>query len=209
VLKGEQTRKEIVARALEVASQVGLEGVTLGGLAEDLGISKSGLFAHFKSKEALQLEALQEIVDRFVATVVRPALSHPRGEPRVAALFENDLRWIKGSFFRGGCLLISLSYEYDDRPGPIRDLLVSSQRDWLAVLARAARIATEEGHFRADLDCEQFAYQLQSLCMGYQYNSKLLGDRKAEDQLRGAFEQLLVNSRAPAAATRRARADQR
>jgi AcrR family transcriptional regulator len=203
MLKGEQTRKEIVGRALEVASRVGLEGVTLGALAEDLGMSKSGLFAHFKSKEALQLEALQELVDRFIQEVVRPALTHPRGEPRVIALFENDLRWIKGSFFRGGCLLISLSYEYDDRPGPIRDLLVRSQRDWLATLARAARIATEEGHFRPDLDCEQFAYQLQSLNMGYQYNSRLLGDRKAEEQLRGAFEQLMTSSRV---APRRARA---
>jgi len=204
VLKGEQTRKEIVTRALEVASEVGLEGVTLGALAQDLGISKSGLFAHFKSKEALQLEALQSIVDRFVEAVVRPSLTRPRGEPRLRSLFENDLRWIKG--VRGGCLLISLSYEYDDRPGPIRDLLVRSQRDWLAVLARAARIATEEGHFRADLDCEQFAYQLQSLCMGYQYNSKLLGDRKAEEQLRGAFEQLMLSSRASSASPRRGRA---
>jgi AcrR family transcriptional regulator len=201
--KGEQTRREIVSRALEVASEMGLEGVTLGTLAQDLGISKSGLFAHFKSKEALQLEALTEIVDRFVSAVIRPALSQPRGEPRLRALFENDLRWIKGSFFRGGCLLISLSYEYDDRPGPIRDLLVRSQRDWLASLARAARIATEEGHFRADLDCEQFAYQMQSLCMGYQYNSKLLGDLKAEEQLRGAFEQLIAASRPPATTSRR------
>jgi AcrR family transcriptional regulator len=195
VLKGEQTRKEIVARALEVASKVGLEGVTLGALANDLGRSKSGVFAHFKSKEALQLEALQEIVDRFLTTVFRPALAHPRGEPRLRALFENDLAWIKGSFFRGGCLLISLSYEYDDRPGPIRDLLVRSQRDWLASLARAAHIAIEEGHFRDDLDCEQFAYQMQSLCIGYQYNSRLLGDAKAEKQLRASFEQLVLSSR--------------
>jgi AcrR family transcriptional regulator len=203
VLKGEQTRREIVGRALEVASEMGLEGVTLGALAQDLGISKSGLFAHFKSKEALQLEALREIVDRFIEAVIRPALSQPRGEPRLRALFENDLRWIKGSFFRGGCLLISLSYEYDDRPGPIRELLVRSQRDWLATLARAARIATEEGHFRTDLDCAQFAYQLQSLCMGYQYNSKLLGDLKAEEQLRGAFEQLIASSRPQIATPRR------
>ena len=124
-------------------------------------------------------------------------------------MFENDVRWIQGSSFRGGCLLISLSYEYDDRPGPIRDLLVRSQKDWLAVLARAARIATEEGHFRANLDCEQFAYQLQSLCMGYQYNYRLLGDRKAEEQLRGAFEQLVASSRSAKSPARRMRVAQR
>ncbi len=198
MLKGDRTRRQILDRALELASEVGLEGVTLGDLAKDLRLSKSGLFAHFKSKEALQGEALEEIVRRFVSAVIEPAVALPRGEPRVQALFENDLRWIKGGFFRGGCLLISLSYEYDDRPGPVRDLLVRSQRNWLGALARAAQIAIDEGHFRADLDCEQFAYQLQSLCMGYQYNHKLLGDRKAEDQLRAAFEQLLAASRAPA-----------
>ncbi|MBV8201670.1 MAG: TetR/AcrR family transcriptional regulator [Acidobacteria bacterium] len=196
--KGEQTRREIVDRALALASEVGLEGLSLGNLAADVRLSKSGLFAHFKSKEALQLEVLQRAIDRFVGEVVAPALAKPRGEPRVTALFERYLAWISGTERKGSCLFIALSQEYDDRPGPVRDLLVKSQRDWQHTIARAARLAVEQGHFRADLDLEQFAYELVGIGMAFQQLYKLLDNPKAAEQrARTAFRALVDRSRRP------------
>jgi AcrR family transcriptional regulator len=193
--KGERTRQEIVERALALAGEVGLEGVSIGVLAAATGLSKSGLFAHFKSKEALQLAVLQEAIDRFTGQVVLPALTKARGEPRVKALFENYLGWIHGREPKGSCLFMALSQEYDDRPGPLRDLLVQSQRDWQATIARAARIAVQEGHFRPDLDCDQLAYELVGLGMAYQHLHKLLADPQAEGRARAAFAGLLARSR--------------
>jgi AcrR family transcriptional regulator len=193
--KGERTRHEIVERALALAGEVGLEGVSLGVLAAGMNLSKSGLFAHFKSKEALQLAVMQTGIDRFVRLVVLPALTRARGEPRVKALFDNYLGWIHGPEPKGSCLFMALAQEYDDRPGPLRDLLVQSQRDWQATIARAARIAVEEGHFRADLDAQQFAYEVVGLGMAYQHLHKLLADPKAEGRARAAFADLLARSR--------------
>lgn len=202
-----RTRRDIVDRALALAADVGLENVTLGVLATDLSLSKSGLFAHFKSKEALQLSVLAEAIERFTAVIVRPALAEPRGEPRVVALFENKLAWIRagggvplpaaadGTLPRGRCIFMALSQEYDDRPGPVHDAVVQSQRDWRATLAHAARIAVDEGHFRADLDVDQFAFEFLGICMTYQQTHKLLADDRAEAFARAAFEALLGRSR--------------
>ncbi|HYL04810.1 MAG TPA: TetR/AcrR family transcriptional regulator [Thermoanaerobaculia bacterium] len=197
--KGEETRREIVDRALALASEVGLESLSLGNLAADVKLSKSGLFAHFRSKEALQLEVLRRAVDRFIGEVVMPALAKPRGEPRVTALFDGYLAWISGSERGGTCFFIALSQEYDDRPGPVRDLLVKSQRDWHHTLARAARLAVEQGHFRADLDAEQFAYELVGIGMAFQQLYKLLDHPKAEQRARTAFRALVARSRRPGA----------
>jgi AcrR family transcriptional regulator len=195
VSKGEETRREIVDRALALAGAVGLEGLSLGTLAADVKLSKSGLFAHFKSKESLQLEVLQRAIERFVGEVVMPALARPRGEPRVLALFDRYLAWIRGGERRGGCVFIALSQEYDDRPGPVRDLLVKSQRDWHMTLVRAAGIAVAEGHFRADLEVEQFAYEAMGIGMAFQQLFKLLDDPTAEQRARAAFEALVARSR--------------
>jgi AcrR family transcriptional regulator len=193
--KGERTRREIVDRALALAGEVGLEGISLGVLAAGMDMSKSGLFAHFKSKEALQLEVLQAAIDRFVGEVVLPALTKARGEPRVKAIFDRYLGWIRGREPKGSCFFMALTQEYDDRPGPVRDLLVQSQRDWHATLARAARIAVEEGHFRGDLDPEQLAFELVGIGMIYQQVHKLLADPRAEKRARAAFAALLARSR--------------
>ncbi|HEV3455106.1 MAG TPA: TetR/AcrR family transcriptional regulator [Thermoanaerobaculia bacterium] len=202
--KGEETRREIVDRALALASEVGLESLSLGNLAANVKLSKSGLFAHFRSKEALQLEVLRRAVDLFIEEVVIPALAKPRGEPRVVALFEGYLAWISGRERKGTCFFIALSQEYDDRPGPVRDLLVKSQRDWHHTLARAARLAVEQGHFRADLDAEQFAYELVGIGMAFQQLYKLLDHPKAEQRARTAFRALVARSRrADAEAPRR------
>jgi AcrR family transcriptional regulator len=195
--KGEETRREIVERALVLAGERGLEGLSLGTLAADLRLSKSGLFAHFRSKEALQVDVVRRAIARFTAEVVVPALALPRGEPRVQALFELYLGWICGPGRPGSCFFMALTQEYDDRPGAVRDLLVQSQRDWRHTLARACRIAVEEGHFRADLDAVQFAYELVGIGMVFQQTHKLLHDAQAERLARAAFEGLLARSRAP------------
>ncbi|HEX4966800.1 MAG TPA: TetR/AcrR family transcriptional regulator [Thermoanaerobaculia bacterium] len=193
--KGEQTRQEIVERALALAGEVGLEGVSLGVLAASLNLSKSGLFAHFRSKEALQIDVLQRAIDNFIQDVVVPALRQPRGEPRVRKLFDFYLAWTYGNGRGGSCFFMALTHEYDDRPGPIRDLLVQSQRDWYDTIARAARTAVEEGHFRAGLDLDQFAYEFVGIGMVYQQVAKLLENPQAEERARSAFEMLLARSR--------------
>jgi AcrR family transcriptional regulator len=193
--KGEQTRQEIVDRALAIATEVGLESLSLGALAASLDLSKSGLFAHFRSKEALQLDVVQRAIDNFIHEVIAPALRRPRGEPRVRALFDLNLAWIQGRERRGTCFFMALTQEYDDRPGPIRDLLVQSQRDWYDVLARAVRIAVEERHFLADVDADQLAFEVVGIGMAYQQASKLLENPRAEEQARHAFEALIARSR--------------
>lgn len=195
--KGEQTRQEIVERALALAGEVGLEQLSLGVLAAGMNLSKSGLFAHFGSKEALQLGVLQRAMDHFAETVVLPAVKQPRGEPRVRALFDRHLEWIRGGDNRGSCFFMALTHEYDDRPGPVRDLLVQSQRDWYGIIARAAQIAVEEGHFRPGLDVDQFAYEMVGIGMAYQQVHKLLDNPRAEAQARSAFEALLTRARVP------------
>ncbi|HSU81921.1 MAG TPA: TetR/AcrR family transcriptional regulator [Thermoanaerobaculia bacterium] len=193
--KGEQTRQEIVERALALAGEVGLEGLSLGVLAAGMSLSKSGLFAHFRSKEALQLEVLQRAIDHFIEDVIAPALREPRGEPRLRRLFDRHLDWIHGNGRRGSCFFMALTHEYDDRPGPVRDLLVRSQRDWYDTVGRAARAAVDESHLRADLDTDQFAYEFVGIGMVFQQSAKLLENPKAEARARAAFEALLARSR--------------
>ncbi|HEV2110511.1 MAG TPA: TetR/AcrR family transcriptional regulator [Gammaproteobacteria bacterium] len=193
--KGEQTRQQIISRALSLSSEVGLEGLSLGNLASELKLSKSGLFAHFKSKEALQLEVLQAAIDLFVRDVVRPAITAPRGIRRVQALFDHYLAWVRGSGKARTCIFMGLSQEYDDRPGPVRDALAKSQRDWHETVARVAATAVETREFRKDLDVEQFAFEFIGIGMIFQQSYKLLQDRKAERRVQAAFEALLERSR--------------
>ncbi len=214
--KGDLRRQQIVETALREASTLGLEGITLGVLAAKLELSKSGLFAHFRSKEELQCAVVEEARQRFIATVVRPALAAPRGEPRVTALWDGWQRWFlnggrgerlplrrRAGNDERGCLFMSLASEYDDRPGPVRDALVRTQRDWLAALGRAATIAVEEGHFREDLDVEQFAYEFIGIGMALQYAQKLVGDPRAAARAAQAYAGLLERSRPARRARRR------
>jgi AcrR family transcriptional regulator len=194
--KGEATREAILDRALAMATRTGLEGLTMGTLAKEVKLSKSGLFAHFQSKEQLQLDVLETAVARFIETVLAPALRERRGEPRVRALFERWLQWEDAAFLPGGCPFVAMATELDDRPGPIRDRLVGYQRDWLQSLATAARIAMEEKHFRADLDPDQFAFNKYSIALTYHYYNRLLRDPAAERLARKSFETLLATSRA-------------
>jgi AcrR family transcriptional regulator len=194
--KGEQTRETILLHALKLATQVGFEGLTIGRLADELELSKSGLFAHFGSKENLQVKVLELASRRFVDEVVRPALSAPRGIRRVRALFERWLAWETSPSLPGGCPFNAAATELDDRPGPARDFVVQSQHDWLDTIANTARTAVQEREFAPDLDCEQFAYELQSIMLGYSHASRLMKDPRARARTERAFEALLQRAAA-------------
>ncbi len=193
--KGTKTRDAILAQAVDLASVAGLDGVTIGALATQTGLSKSGLFAHFGSKENLEVETLRAAADRFVALVVTPALKQPAGIPRVRALFDNWVKWSVTHCARGGCLFVAAAVELDDREGPARDYLVEKQRQWLDTIARTTQRAVEVGDFRDDTDTEQFAYDLYSVFLGYHHARRLLRDPHAETRARNAFETLIRNAR--------------
>jgi AcrR family transcriptional regulator len=190
--KGEATREAILDAASRLARTVGLGGITIGTLATSTELSKSGLYAHFRSKESLQVQVLEHTRARFVATVVAPALAAPRGEPRVRAVFENWLRWDAQP---GGCLLVAASSELDDQPGPARDRLVRDQQDWLDTLAEVFRTGIAEGHFRQDADPEQFAFDLDGVMLSSHMSHRLLADPRANTRARDAFEALINNAR--------------
>jgi AcrR family transcriptional regulator len=193
--KGASTRDAVLGHALALASEVGLEGVTIGTLADRARMSKSGLFAHFESKEALQIAVIDEAADRFVRDVVAPALKQRRGEPRLRALLENWSAWANAEFMPGGCVFVASIADLDSTEGPVRDRLAETQRDWLETLATAIRIAIDEGHFRKDLDPAQLAHELLTLAYGAHLIGRLLRDRTTEARHRAAVERLLADAR--------------
>jgi len=185
------TRSAILDHAVKLASQVGLSGLTIGHLAEDLKLSKSGVFAHFQSKEALQIQVLETAAQRFVEEVVKPALGEPRGEPRLRAIFQRWLGWAKSQQTPGGCLFVAASVELDDRPGPVRDRLVELQSEWLALIANVVRAGIAEKEFRLDADPEQLAHDLYAVMLGYHHASRLLQDPRAQARANAAFDNLI------------------
>ncbi len=193
--KGADTRARILDRAFRLAGRDGLAGVTLGTLASELSMSKSGLFAHFKSKEELQLEVLRTAAERFAASVLRPAFDSPRGLPRLRKLFQNWLSWANDPSMPGGCIFFAAALELDDKPGPPRDFLVAAQKDLLATVAKAVRMCIEAGHFRPGLDADQFAFELVGILYAYTHARRLLHDKKAEERTRVAFERLVESAR--------------
>jgi AcrR family transcriptional regulator len=200
VSKGEVTRNAILERATALASRSGLAGVTIGRLAEELGMSKSGLFSHFSSKEGLELAILEFAAARFVDAVIKPALAAPRGEPRVRALFEGWQDWPDRSGLPGGCLFVAAAAELDDRPGEARDRLAAMQRDWLETIATVVRTGITEGHFRKDLDAEQLAHDLYGVMLVAHHTSRLLRDPRSRERTVRAFEALVAAARKRAAA---------
>jgi AcrR family transcriptional regulator len=193
--KGQVTRQQILAHAADLGSRIGLSGLSIGLLSEELELSKSGLWAHFKSKEQLQLEVLEYAAGQFVEVVLRPALATSRGEPRVRKLFEGWLTWPRRSSLSGGCIFVSAASELDDQPGPVRERLVELQRDWMETLANTVRSGINEGHFRQDADPEQFAQDLYGIMLASHHSHRLLADPKAAERARHAFESLLEDLR--------------
>jgi AcrR family transcriptional regulator len=192
--KGLETRQAVLDEAARLASRVGLGGLTIGSLAASTQLSKSGLFAHFQSKESLQLQLLEHTRARFVDVVVRPALAAPRGEPRIRELFVRWLAWDAGAL-PGGCLFVAASAEFDDQPGPVRDRIAQDQRDWMDTIATVFRTGIAEGHVRADADPEQFAHDLYGVMLAFHHASRLLGDPDAAARATRAFEALLLAAR--------------
>ncbi len=172
---------------MQLSSRFGLEGLSLGRLAQELELSKSGVYAHFESKEGLQREILKATAAAFLERAIRPALALPRGEPRVVGLFEGWLRWLESDAVSGGCLFIAAATELDDRDGPVREELVSIQAGWLGVLARAIRLAQEEGHYDASLDAEQLTFELHGIMLSFHNQSRLLREPDALARARSAF----------------------
>lgn len=204
--KGPTTRARIIDDAIRVASVEGLAGLTIGRLAELTKMSKSGLFAHFASREAVELAVLGEAIARFRNSVVLPALREPRGEPRIRALVQRWYRWGNDSeTLPGGCILIHAAAELDDRPGPTRDLVADAWRQWGETLRRAAAIAVEEGHFRADLDVSLFAFQLQGIILAAHQAQRLLRAPGTAGRMSRAVDALIDASHPVAAASRAVR----
>jgi AcrR family transcriptional regulator len=191
--KGKDTKKRILGQALDLASTVGIEGLSIGTLAKAADMSKSGLFAHFNSKEDLQLEVIKTASAHFVETVISPAFRQPRGEPRVRALFERWLAW--ETLRTGGCPFMAASFELDDRPGPVRDALVATQKDWVDTLCSAITIAVAEGDFRPDLDVAQLAFEVYGVFMAFHLHHRLLRDPKAHSRAMDALEHLLSRAK--------------
>ncbi len=190
--KGDETRAAVLYRAVVVARRVGLSGLTIGSLAEQAELSKSGLFGHFRSKEALQLRVLEHARAGFEEAVARPALRAARGEPRLRELFE---RWLRWDALPGGCPFVAASTEFDDRPGAVRDRLVRDERDMFDMIATVFRSGVGEGQFRADADPEQFAQDFYGVILARHHTLRLLGDERADTRARRAFEALIAAAR--------------
>ncbi len=199
--KGARTRESILRVAVDLSSVEGLEGLTIGRLAEELGMSKSGLFAHFGSKEDLQLATVDAARTIFVEKVIRPALAAPQGVPRLWQLCENWLQYVEGKVFKGGCFFAAASFEFDSRSGPVRDAIALAMKEWLAVLARAVDGATQARHLKASVDPEQFAFEMYSLAMGAHWGFQLLDDKKALAQVRETIRQRLQSLATPSCPT--------
>jgi AcrR family transcriptional regulator len=178
------TRERILDRAVELASTEGLEALTIGRLARDLEMSKSGLFAHFGSKEELQVATVEAAVGRFIDHVVRPALKAEEGEPRLRALIGAYLDMLEGGVFPGGCFFGQAGHEFDGRPGPVRDRLAKAQADWQSLIEAQARAAGAE-------DPGLLTFELLSIEQGANYRFQLLGDRKAFAYARSALDERL------------------
>jgi AcrR family transcriptional regulator len=179
IAKGARTRESILRVAVNLASVEGLEGLSIGRLADDLAMSKSGLFAHFGSKEELQLATIEMARQIFVAHVIRPALTKATGMPRLWALCQNWLEHVESRVFDGGCFFTAASFEFDSRPGPVRKSIVQAMRTWLLTLSRAVAEAQKAGHLQESVHPEQFAFEIYSLAIGAHWGHQLLGDKKA------------------------------
>ncbi len=189
--KGERTKNKILRKAAHIASVSGLEDMSIGKLAEATGLSKSGLFAHFNSKEKLQIQVVHWVEEMFTREVLRPAFKKTRGIPRIEAIYGNWKKWIDGDALPGGCIMIASSAEFDDRPGIVRDEIVKMMNGLLETLARSAGIAIGVGDFRPDTDPMQFAFEFESILHGYHLLQRLLNDPNAVRRSDIAMERLL------------------
>ena len=188
--KGATTREVILARSYALACVNGLEGLTIGGVAEQVGMSKSGVFAHFGSREDLQLATLDLGGELFIRDVLLPALKERRGLPRLRAIYANWSEWVRHED-DGGCLFLAAASEYDDRPGPIRDRVIQQEADWREQLARAVQLAVDTGELAADTDPVQMAFEIYAIALAVHHDAGLTGYDDAAARGFRAFERLI------------------
>ncbi len=195
-LRGARTRHAILTHAARLASAEGLESVSLQRLADELGISKSGLFAHFGSKEELQLATVEEASRIFVREVLKPGLEPPRGAARVQALCDAFLSYVRRDVFPGGCFFQAAAAEFDSKPGPVRDAIMERKRYWAGSLVRAVREAQQAGSLKAEIDPEQLGWELHCLLAGANDGHLDGRDAKAFGRARRAIEERLERAAA-------------
>lgn len=184
--RGDRTRRAILQAAVNIASAEGLEGLTIGRLAAELSMSKSGLFAHFGSKEELQLATVGAAREIFIRAVVRPAFEEAEGLARLWKLCDLWLEYVRGEVFRGGCFFAAAASEFDGRPGPVRDRVAEVMKEWLAVLRRSVAEARKEGQLDGDADPAQLAFELNAIEIGANWAFQLYGDGEAFSRARVA-----------------------
>lgn len=194
--KGQQTKLAIVDAALTLAAEKGLEGLSIGALAEATQMSKSGVFAHFGSREDLQISVINEYFARFEQEVFYPALNAPRGLSRVRLLFANWMKRVAVEL-QSGCIFISGAVEFDDRPGPVRDALATSVKTWLAAVHRAVMQAKEESQLIDQADERQMAFEIHSLILGLHYEARFLNTPGSIERANTGFENILARYAKP------------
>ena len=193
--KGAETRASILTQAISMAGILVLEGLTIGRLATQTGMSKSGLFGHFGSKEALQFAVLETIAKDFSLKVISPALKEPTGETRLRKLFSNWMEWANDEKQEGGCRLMGASVELNARPGELRNYLAEQQIEWIDCIRRMAQKAVSESIFRAGLDTRQFAFEFHSIGLGLNFSLRLLRDPAALSRSQVAFDSLIQKAK--------------
>ena len=191
LIKGQQTKAAIIDAALGLASQIGLEGLSIGAVAEVTGMSKSGVFAHFGSREELQISVIREYHDRFESSVFYTAMKKSRGLPRLQALFDN---WMvqTSAEIDSGCIYISGAVEFDDRSGPVRDALASSVATWQTALRRAVELAQAQGQLSQEADARQIAFEIHGLILALHYEARFLRNPSATERARQGFQHILA-----------------
>jgi AcrR family transcriptional regulator len=195
--KGQQTKQAIVDAALGLSTQIGLEGLSIGVLAEVMRMSKSGVFAHFGSREELQISVIREYFNRFEQEIFQPAMLQPKGLPRLKTLFDNWMKRVAVEI-QSGCIFISGAVEFDDRSGPVHDALASSVKTWLRAVYRAVVQAKECGHLRADADEQQIAFEIHGLILALHYEARFLKNPGSLKRAHAGFDNILRLSGADA-----------
>ncbi len=190
--KGIKTKETILNTALQLTSKFGLESLSIGELAKSVGMSKSGLFGHFKSKEKLQIMVLDYAAENFTQQVIIPALKKPRGLPRLEAMMMNWKKW-SGSYMTGGCPFLSSIVEYDDRPGNVRDHVKLLQETMIGSFERALRVSNEENQIRSNVDIKQAGYEIYANMIAYHIYSRLLGDKNSDKMFTANFDKIITS----------------
>lgn len=194
--RGQSTKKQILEEAMKIASTLGIQGITIGELAKKVGMSKSGLFAHFANKDNLQLEILTMASEHFVETVFKPAFKKDVGIPRLEAMFNNWLIFLNDdSTLPGGSIFISASFELDDRPGVLKDFVQKSQELLILNIEKAVQLAIECKHLKPTTNKNEFAWKLYSFVLGYHHFKRMLHNPKAEELIKNAFKELIIRNK--------------